>query len=194
MTASLADTRPGDIMFSKRLKPRAVEGLVWAGQLALGQTGYPQHVGVVVDGGRLVQAMPRGAEVIPLDTRRHWTGDIVFIRPNYRSEYTAPAVARAALRYVGTPYSFLDYVSIAAHRLDPVWKVAPGACGSQRLAQYVRDSGHMICSQLADQALADAGWHVFDDGRLPQDVTPADLYRKMRADVPALVLGVAPWA
>jgi hypothetical protein len=37
--------------------------------------------------------------------------------------------------------------------------------------------------------LADAGWHVFDDGRLPQDVTPAALYAKMLADGPELILG-----
>lgn len=37
----------------------------------------------------------------------------------------------------------------------------------------------MICSQLVDQALADAGFHVFDDGRLPQDVVPAELFRAL---------------
>lgn len=178
--STLADVRPGDIMFSKRLKPRAVEALVWGGQMILAETGYPQHVGVVVDGGRLVQAMPKGAEVVTLD-KRHWTGDITFIRPNYRSEYTAPAVARAALRYVGTPYSFLDYAAIAGLHLGI--KNGP-------IRRYVRTSQHMICSQLADQALADAGWHVFDDGRLAQDVTPVALYVKMLADNPAAILGL----
>ena len=200
--ATLADVRAGDIMFSKRLKPRMVEALVWGGQLILGETGYPQHVGVVTEaawawelgreasrGPLMVQAMPRGAEEVEMTDLRHWTGDVVFIRPRY-AEGQAEAVARAARGYVGTPYSFLDYVSIAAHHLDPVWRIAPGACGSQRLAQYVRDSGHMICSQLADQSMADGGWHVFDDGRLPQDVTPAALHAKMLADGPALVLGM----
>jgi hypothetical protein len=185
--STMTDTRPGDILFSKRLKPRVVAILVWGGQVILGETGYPQHVGVMVPGGRLVQAMPRGAEVVSL-AMRHWTGDVEFIRPRY-ADGQGEAVAQAALEYVGTPYSFLDYVSIAAHHVDPVWRIAPGACGSQRLAQYVRDSGHMICSQLADQAMADAGWHNFNDGRLPQDVTPSALRAKMVADKPALILG-----
>ena len=34
----------------------------------------------------------------------------------------------------------------------------------------------MICSQLVDEAYARAGVQLFDDGRLPGDVTPADLY------------------
>lgn len=178
--STVTDVRPGDIMFSKRLKPNAVEALVWCGQLILGETGYPQHVGVVVDGGRLVQAMPHGAEVVSLDTR-HWTGDVVFIRPNYKSEYTAPAVARAALRYVGTPYSFADYVAIAGAHLG---------FRHGLVRRYVTTSKHMICSQLADQAMADAGWHVFDDGRLPQDVTPAALHARMLAMGPAAILGM----
>jgi hypothetical protein len=35
----------------------------------------------------------------------------------------------------------------------------------------------MICSQLADTAAAEGGWHLFEDGRWPGDVTPGDLYR-----------------
>jgi hypothetical protein len=37
----------------------------------------------------------------------------------------------------------------------------------------------MMCSQLVDQCLADAGFHVFNDGRLPQDVVPAELFRAL---------------
>ena len=48
-----------------------------------------------------------------------------------------------------------------------------------RIAERIMDRGEMICSQLADQALTDAGFHVFDDGRLPQDVVPAELFRKL---------------
>jgi hypothetical protein len=82
----------------------------------------------------------------------------------------ANAVAFVARGYVGTPYSFLDYAAIAG--LHAGVKNGP-------IRRYVKSTGHMICSQLADQAMSDAGWHVFDDGRLPQDVTPAALYRQM---------------
>ena len=33
----------------------------------------------------------------------------------------------------------------------------------------------MICSQLVDQCYLEAGIHLYDDGRDPGDVTPADL-------------------
>lgn len=194
----LIDLRAGDIMFSRRLSPKAVEVGVRLGQVILGETGYPQHVGVVVEpariltpwdgatypgeeaGPRLVQAMPHGAEEVELGPE-FWTADHVFLRPNYRSEYTAPAVARAARRYVGVPYSFADYLAIAGVHLG----VRNGP-----IRRYVTTSKHMICSQLADQALSDAGWHVFADGRLPQDVTPAALYAKMMEDKPAAILGL----
>jgi hypothetical protein len=45
--------------------------------------------------------------------------------------------------------------------------------------RYVTSSKRMICSQLADQAMSDAGFHVFNDGRLPQDVTPSALFAKL---------------
>jgi hypothetical protein len=35
----------------------------------------------------------------------------------------------------------------------------------------------MICSQLADEAAMRGGWHLFSDGRIPQDVTPGDLWK-----------------
>jgi hypothetical protein len=45
----------------------------------------------------------------------------------------------------------------------------------QWLKSYVANSRHMICSQLVDQVYFAAGVHLFDDGRIDGDVTPADL-------------------
>jgi hypothetical protein len=163
-----------------------------------------RHVAVVVqaagidrpyrDGPRIVQAMPSGAEEIEIGAE-HWTDEFVYVRPDYQhmanpeswlnlpykaAEYGFE-VAERARHYVGTPYSFLDYAAITLHHLDPVWRISPASVGSQPLARYIRSTGHMICSQLADQAMSDVGFHVFDDGRLPQDVMPAELYRKLIA-------------
>jgi hypothetical protein len=82
--------------------------------------------------------------------------------------------ARCARRYVGVPYSFADYLAIAGRHL-----LALKPTDRTPLDRYVTTSKRMICSQLVDQALADAGYHVFDDGRIPQDVTPAALYRQL---------------
>ncbi len=136
----------------------------------------------VITAPRLVQAMPGGAEEIELIGLKYASPDHIYLRPLYVSpEQGGRRVAQRARGYVGTPYSFLAYAALALHGVDPVWRIAPEACRSQPLARYIRSTGHMICSQLADQAMADAGFHVFDDGRLPQDVVPAELFRALLA-------------
>lgn len=196
---TLADLRPGDLMFGP------IHGFipgtfpVGAGQIILAtrkarlswrQWWRIRHVGVVVandlpyerGGKRLVQAMPSGAEEIPMTPEQHWTAEYVYIRPAYGSgvgtaeEYVpaeqAQVVARAARGYVGTPYNFLTYGKLAASALHlPVTR--------RVLAKWISTRCDMMCSQLADQALTDAGFHIFDDGRLPQDVVPAELFRQL---------------
>jgi hypothetical protein len=90
----------------------------------------------------------------------------------------AGVYAAAAARYGptaahrGVGYSFLDYDAIAAHRLHlPV----PG------LRAYIGSTGHLICSQLCDQAYADVGAHLYADGRWPGYVTPLDLWNADQA-------------
>jgi hypothetical protein len=136
---------------------------------------------------KIVQAMPSGAEEIEIGAE-FWTKDYTYIRPAYGTRVAgihahAPLdfvqgvlnqdaeVALKARGYVGTPYSFADYAAIAGVHFG----IANGP-----IRRYVTSSKHMICSQLADQAMSDAGWHVFNDGRLPQDVTPAALHAQMR--------------
>ncbi len=205
----LHDVRPGDIAFGP------IGGVVPGFfPVAVGQTLFApaemrrdirkwfryRHVMVVVENlrslgrvyPRLVQAMPSGAEEITL-TEEHWTKDYVYLRPPYPGRETdsgwveanlqASYVATRAREFVGTPYSFADYAAIAA------WRSGLRITGG-KLREYVTDSGHMICSQLADQAMSDAGWHVFDDGRLPQDVMPCELYHQM-AQVPGTTV-IAP--
>lgn len=81
-------------------------------------------------------------------------------------------LAGIAGQYVGVPYSFVDYVSIAALHL-----------GMPRswLAGRVTSSQHMICSQLVDFLLCRVGFHMFKDGRLSQDVTPGALFHRAGA-------------
>jgi hypothetical protein len=111
----------------------------------------------------IVEAMPGGALLSPLS--RYDSLGAVYLRcpDGLRS-----AVAAVAESLVGTPYSPLDYLSLAAHRFH---------IPAPHLRAYIRSSGHMICSQLADSAADDGGWHLFDDGRWEGDVTPLDLYR-----------------
>src|SRR5258708_29450415 len=75
------------------------------------------------------------------------------------------AICLAARSNIGVGYSWADYMAIAAHRLHIP---SPG------LRDFIADSTHQICSQLIDTCYADAGVHLFADGRWPGYVTPAD--------------------
>lgn len=162
--------QPGDIGLVNM--PGTVGKLIRFGQWVNGD-GFAnyEHAFVVVGGfgpgkpnvgPRIIEAMPGGALLSPLS--RYDKLQPLYLRcPNkYRS-----AVAAAALELQGVPYSVADYFAIAAHRFhlpDP------------HLRTFIRTSGHLICSQLADRAAEKGGWHLFEDGRWDGDVTPADLY------------------
>lgn len=145
----------------------------WGRLIRLGQwlngDGFAdfEHAFVVTDldsGGApwIVEAMPGGAQYV-----RNWhpADRTVYLR--CPAEYRE-AVAASARGFRGVPYSVADYFALAAHRLH---------IPAPHLKRYVRDSGHMICSQLADAAAAEGGWHLFADKRWHGDVTPGDLYR-----------------
>lgn len=200
---TLADLRPGDIQFGPigGFIPGVLP--VGAGQIVLAtrkarlswrRWWKVRHVGVVVandlpyerGGKRLVQAMPPGAEEIPMTPERHWRADYVYLRPDYQ-RWLNPAslvnlaykeaeygfdVAEAARGYVGTPYNFLTYGKLAASALHLPISTAV-------LKRWISTRHDLMCSQLADQALMDAGFHVFDDGRIPGDVVPAELFRSL---------------
>jgi len=121
-----------------------------------------EHAFVYVENNRIVEAAPSGARLSEFGySNVLWSSDLITLTNRQRDE-----IASAAMRYVGTPYSFLDYLALTAHRLRIN---APG------LQEYVASSKHMICSQLVDQSYADAGVHLFTDNRWPGYVTPGML-------------------
>lgn len=156
--------QPGDFALTKI---RGVIGAVInAGQYLVGDGSPVQHALVYVGNGEIVQAMPGGAELIRLEDASEpvlWSTGRILLTPVERR-----LICLKARGLVGTPYSFLDYASIAlAHyRIRPRW-----------IRDFVADSGHLICSQLVDEAYLRAGVHLFDDGRIPGDVTPGDLWK-----------------
>jgi hypothetical protein len=154
------DPQPGDIGCTQITGDVGL--LIRIGQYLNGD-GFAnyEHAFVYVGDDRIVEAEPGGARSGSLD--EYDSRMIVWLRcpDEHRT-----AVATAAISLIGTPYSALDYAALAAHRFHiPV----PG------LRRYVQASGHLICSQLADRAAELGGWTLFNDGRWPGYVTPADL-------------------
>jgi uncharacterized protein YycO len=157
--------RPGDIGLTTITGP--VGTAIRLGQWLNGD-GFSQfeHAFVVVSDTELVEAMPGGARIAPLTEYdgRH----VAYVAPGNLTDGQRILIAECARQLVGTPYSFADYAALAAHRFHlPL----PG------LRQYVADSRHMICSQLADEAYRRAGIALFTDRRWPGYVTPADLWQ-----------------
>lgn len=156
--------QPGDIGLTR------ISGAVGAG-IRFGQwlngDGFAdyEHAFVVVqpsaDAVMVVEAEPGGARHVPL---HYAPSNTVYLRCPDRLR---DAVSFAATRYTGVPYSFLDYQALAMHHFHVP---APG------LRRYIASTGHMICSQLADRAALDGGWHLFSDGRWPGFVTPGDIH------------------
>jgi len=110
----------------------------------------------------IVEAMPGGAQRV---LNWHKTNAFLVCPDKYRAAVAA-AARQFAIDRVG--YSVLDYEALALHRFG---------VNTDRLQRYIDDSGHMICSQLADKSAELGGWHLFGDGRWPGFVRPCDLYR-----------------
>jgi uncharacterized protein YycO len=137
-----------------------------AGQALIGDAAPVQHAMIYVGNGQIVQAMPGGAELIPLEDASE---PVIWSTGHFDlTEEQRERLVFEARWLVGTPYSFMDYISLAlaAYHVRPLWV---------RDAVYATD--HLICSQLVDLCYLRAGVHLFDDGRLPGDVTPGDLWR-----------------
>lgn len=139
--------------------------LIKLGQFLNGQ-GFKnfEHAFLLGPNGSIIEAEPGGARYGNVTEYKeiYWCDGIA-------SQYTdlqLKNVCIGAQKYIGTKYSFLDYDALAAHRLHIP---APG------LENFIRDSGHMICSQLCDQAYLDQGCHLFNDVWQGY-VTPLGLY------------------
>lgn len=156
----LKNPKPGDFGLSRI--PGSVGWWVGLGQFIIGDASRWTHAFVVLDDNTVIQAMPKGAEIVSLDSYR---GRAVFSNIPLEDSQRAEIV-RHARSFNKVRYGFSDYLalSLANIGLHPKW-----------LKNYIANNGRMICSQLVDEAYKRAGVHLFNDGRMPQDVTPGDL-------------------
>lgn len=117
--------------------------------------------------GYTLGAYPGGAEVLPLASAPKQIPNSLWSAGYfYLSDHDREIIVSSALALKGTPYSALDYFALAAHHFHlPV----------PLLKHYIDSTKHMICSQLVDYVYLEANIHLFEDGRWPGFVTPADL-------------------
>lgn len=148
--------------------------LVWLMQAINGDLSRWTHVAIMIENGDVFEAAPGGATVTPWEEwskDREWSALVVEL--NNHQRYKLDMYAR--LRN-GTGYNWSTYFYLAAYRLRlPLL--------TRLLRRRVEESDLMICSQAVDDLLRRAGHHLFDDGRLPFDVTPGDigeLWRKAK--------------
>lgn len=128
------------------------------------------HAVVMVGPNQGVEAAPGGARQVNLSMYdkmlKHWSK--LSLSSQQRNDVVAAACA-----VTGTRYSWIDVICVGlAHLLGvhvPHWV-------RNRLA----DPNRLMCSQLVDQVHLEAGVHLFDDGRLPGDVSPGDLFLLLR--------------
>jgi hypothetical protein len=163
--ADRMNLKPGDLGFTR------ITGFTgwWVarGQSLMGDANRFTHVFVVLDDDTVIEAMPNGARYAPLD--REYKTDVLYARLPLTEEQRKNIVVEAR-RLMSLPggirYSFTDYLALALKH----WGI-----NARFLRKYIQKSGRMICSQLADYLVTHAGFKLFDDDRLPQDVTPGDL-------------------
>lgn len=142
----------------------------WAGWLIRTVTrSEVNHAFVYVGRGRIVEAEPNGARLGYADAYPDaiWSGVAI-------TEGKGFDIANAARSLLGTPYSWLDCVSIGLAHIF----------GGHRIPMFIRRritrTDRLMCSALVDYAYHLGGVDLYDDGRLFGDVSPGDLLDLIR--------------
>lgn len=126
--------------------------------------GHFDHAEIYVGGNQTMGAYPGGARLVTMPAdQSQWLWSTGHIELNNAQR---TAIVANAMECAGIPYSALDYFALVAHRLH---------IPAPQLKAYIASTRHLICSQLVDLCYNNAGVHLFNDGRWPGYVTPADL-------------------
>jgi hypothetical protein len=125
------------------------------------------HAAIVRDAHTVLEARSNGAVFTDWDEYAPRMGlDVVGTARLPLSDEQREAVPQVAAELQGTPYGFLDLLSVGA--LQYHIRLSP-------LRAIVARENRAICSQLVDEFLKRLGFAIYDDGRWPGDVTPGDL-------------------
>jgi cell wall-associated NlpC family hydrolase len=129
------------------------------------ESSHANHAGIFLGDGEVIEAEPHGAKIGPASrylTRAHWSTAPL-------TDEQRAAIVREARKLEGAKYGYVDIAVLGLVHVFgwkcPAW-----------VRRYLQRSDRLICSQLVDLAYCRAGVHLFDDGRVPAEVTPGDLY------------------
>lgn len=162
--------KPGDIGLSS--SNSLIGMFVRFGQAVVGDHSYVTHAFVVLHDGKIIEAMPGGARYATLDKYP----EAVFSRFELTKDQR-DRICEEAIRMEGTPYSFLDYLSLfLSHLTKKRWVPFKYSWLPSVIRRRVLSSGHMICSQLCAEAYKRAGVS-FTGEELAMDQTPGDIAR-----------------
>lgn len=184
---SVFDLRPGAFGLAV-ISGKTGKLVRWGQDIVEGRMTHFTHAFLVLDNNEVVEAEPGGAKVVSLDKYvnapvgsvqfsdlpvQKGIADFHSATPNWTLDDSFAFEGQLRERIVdigrglkGVPYNYLDYLAIGLEHFH----IRPKLVTSR-----VRRQDRLICSQLVDFVYNMAGIHLFDDGRLPQDVTPADL-------------------
>lgn len=195
---SESDVRPGDI-FTTPTYGNWYDRFIGAGiryftatknEYGKWEDAKVNHTGIYVGNGKIIEAAPGGVRYNDWDAyegdKAFWSsagiaprladgslGASILLTDEQRSK-----IVEAATSLLKTPYGFLDIVAIAfaQQRLDSRIDVRKALAEQPWWVQKIESRKTIICSELVDTSYRMAGIQLFEDGRLPGLVSPADIY------------------
>ena len=144
--------------------------------IRIGTWSSASHAFVYVGDGLVLEAMPTGARLSPVEN----CSNPVWAEGRYIPDIdTGEEIAHQARKLVGTPYGWTDILAILLAQLHLFDRTKPESAQPWYIRRTMSTNA-LICSELVDYAYYLAGVHLFDDGRCPGLVTPGDLARLIR--------------
>lgn len=129
------------------------------------------HVVVGLGSGQVLSANPGGVRIEPEEQHPRAVWSRFPLTPEQIEGVVAWGMARLA-----RPYNWVSDAMITVEAFTPIRF-------PDRMNTRVAGDRRYTCSQFADAALRfGAGYHVFDDGRRPGQVTPASFVPVFRAN------------
>lgn len=142
----------------------AVSWLIRLGQfINRDQNAEYSHAFLVINDNTVAEATIKGFVYSPRE--KYDNTNTIYLDIDLTPEQRAGVLHQAG-RLIGTKYSIWSYFLMLALRVGirPKW-----------LQKRVASNKELICSASCDLAYSRAGVHLFDDGRIAGEVTPADL-------------------